>query len=161
MDKFAFLVHPLNLDHYYCTLKYMDLILKKVPPYFAKFTLLKLPPYEFAHLRNIKSQTGLEIEGYVIMCPLLPDQLVSNVDLSRKKIIDACRIAQNLGAKIIGLGGFTSIITNGGIDLLNAVKISVTSGNTYTATLVIDSFLNLLKLGHFNNKNNKFVIIGA
>lgn len=161
MDKFAFLVHPLNLEHYSRTLHCLNFISKKLPPYTNKLILRKLAPYQFVHLKNIRSQTGKEIEGYVIMCPLLPDQLVGDVHLGKKRILDACRIAQNLGAGIIGLGGFTSIITNGGKDLLDDVKIAVTSGNTYTATLVIDSLLRLLRLMENDRGNSQLAVIGA
>lgn len=161
MDKFAFLVHPLNLEHYSRTLHYSNFIFKRLPPYTIKSILLKLAPYQFVHLKNVRSQTGTEIEGYVIMCPLLPDQLAGNVHLGKKRILDACRIAQNLGAGIIGLGGFTSIITNGGKDLLDDVKIAVTSGNTYTATLVIDSLLRLLRLKKNDDGNSQLTVIGA
>lgn len=161
MNCFAFLVHPLALNHYFQTLNFGTSILAKcIPPYTVKKILFRAPAYLLLHIKNIRSKIGTKIEGYIIMCPLLPEQLVSNPNEAIDKILSACKLAQRLGAKIIGLGGFTSIISRGGLDLLTGSKIVITSGNTFTASLVVDSILKLNSC-YAHKKNIKLAIIGA
>ena len=161
MNCFAFIVHPLTLNHYFQTLSLgFRVLAKSIASYRVKKSIFKVPAYSFLHIKNIQSKIGPRIEGYVIMCPLLPEQLVANRNEATDKILSACKLAQNLGAKIIGLGGFTSVVTNGGLDLLAGSKIAITSGNSFTASLVVDSILKLSKF--YNGKQDiKVSIIGA
>ena len=150
MNKFAFVVHPVSVEQFKKTLRRWN-PLKYMPLFILKQILPSLKPYIFLDLKKIKSKNGQEIEGYLIMCPMTPDQMVGKKSrLARKRVIQAAFLAKKRGAAILGLAGFTSIITGQGVDIRKEVDIAVTSGNTYTAALAVDAVLqavNQLGLG--------------
>ncbi len=162
MNRFAFIIHPTDLDYMYFILGWMGGLLKILPKQNAKQILKYILPYRYLHVKNIYSIVGTEVEGDIIVCPLLPEQFATlNKSLVLNKIIAGGKIAQNLGAKIVGLAGFNSIFSNQGVDLVNELNIAVTTGNTYTASLVVDGVLESSKLLNFNLESSHLAIIGA
>lgn len=55
------------------------------------------------------------------------------------KIRSAVELARDRGAKIVGLGAYTSVATRGGL-LLKNTEVALTTGNSYTAIASIDNF---------------------
>ena len=54
------------------------------------------------------------------------------------KIIKAGKVAEKLGAKIVGLGAFTSIVGDAGVTVANNLNIAVTTGNSYTVATALE-----------------------
>jgi acetylornithine/succinyldiaminopimelate/putrescine aminotransferase/predicted amino acid dehydrogenase len=82
----------------------------------------------------IPSQHGRLAEGEMIVLPQLPSDLMSlppddAVDL----VQEAIDLAASRGAEVIGLAGFSSIVTYGGLAIKPPKRVRVTSGNSYTA----------------------------
>lgn len=162
MDKLVFLAHPVDLNSAYTLLGYWGSLASRIPKGVFKKILKSLPPYRFFYIDHFKSQTGREISGYAIVCPLLPEQMVGQEKAGAiRKIIAACNFAERLGAKIVGLGGFTSIISDQGLEVGNNSGIAITSGNTYTASITIEGLLKSANLMGFELKNTTVSIIGA
>lgn len=90
------------------------------------------PPLVISRVRGLRSQgAGEEIEGWLVACPLsagqilrLPPQVVYD------KIVRAGRLAQRQGARILGLGGFTAGVGDGGVTVAQRLKMPVTTGNS-------------------------------
>jgi predicted amino acid dehydrogenase len=57
------------------------------------------------------------------------------------RITEAVRRAERLGARIVALGGFASIIGNEGETVSRRVDTAITSGNTYAAALAIEGII--------------------
>ena len=58
-----------------------------------------IPPVKAAHITGIKSKTGKEIEGFFIGLPLTAKQILTlPLEKVLKKIIKACKLAEDLGA---------------------------------------------------------------
>ena len=77
--------------------------------------------------------TAAEAEGWFIGCPLTPRQLLRFRMSSRLRATITCgKIAEDLGAKILGLGALTSVVGDGGITVAKNLNIAVTTGNSYT-----------------------------
>lgn len=138
MNKFAFLIHPLDMRDVVrlepkAANKRQELIEK---------VLDWMPVHKRSDITGIKSLTGQEIEGWFIAVPLLPHQFL-NMDRSyvMDKIIQGVRIAEGLGANILGLGGFTSVVMDAGITVANSSSIAVTSGNSYTIATALEGAL--------------------
>ena len=77
----------------------------------------------------------------LVICPFMPANLATPAGVARayRKVLDGCRAAQARGARIVALGGFTSIVAGGqGERLTGEVEIAVTSGNTLTAALALE-----------------------
>src|SRR5690606_25804798 len=121
-----------------------------------------IPPLNVAHIIGVKSKTGKEIEGYFIALPLTARQILTlPLEKVLKKIIKACRMAEDLGAKIIGLGAFTSVVGDKGITIAREVDIPVTTGNSYTVATAIEGVkLAAGKMGH-RLDNSTLVVVGA
>ena len=100
MDKFAFMIHPIEISDIYRKLKFMQ----KLPESAVEGIIKCFPPMKISHITGVKSQYN-EVEGYFVACPLttrqmieLPEEVVMN------KIIKTAKLAEKLGAKILGLG---------------------------------------------------------
>jgi predicted amino acid dehydrogenase len=48
-------------------------------------------------------------------------------------------LAEKLGAQILGLGAFTSVVGDAGITIANALDVPVTTGDSYTVMVAVDA----------------------
>jgi predicted amino acid dehydrogenase len=162
MDKFAFIGHPIDLNHLYSLLGAWGALAKRMPRHMLYNLLLKAPPYKYYNIENVRSLTGAIAFGDAIICPLLPHQVAFlPEDAVIKKIIRAVRLAERLGAKMAVLGGFASIVGNEGEVVSKEVGIAVTSGNTYTACLAIEGIEKAAKVMDLELKEATMAVIGA
>jgi predicted amino acid dehydrogenase len=76
---------------------------------------------------------GLRARVYLIGVPLLPDQIRAEPVLAVRRAIQAAHLAANLGATVLGLGAFWSVVGNKGVDVQAHSPIAVTNGGAYTA----------------------------
>ena len=70
-------------------------------------------------------------------------------------------MAQDLGAKIVGLGAFTSIVGDAGITIAKNVDIAVTSGNSYTVATALQGTREAVRLMGKDLATAHVAIIGA
>jgi predicted amino acid dehydrogenase len=163
MDKFGFIVHPAKIEDLYR----LSSSLKFIPKKILEIGLKYLSPFKVFEIKSIRSSTGQEIAGFFIGCPLLPQQMLSlDTDFVLDKITAACRVAQDLGAKIIGLGGYTSIMVEKGIaekncNISSRLKVPITSGNTYTAWSVFKAISDAAKKKGMDLRKSTAAVIGA
>lgn len=135
MEKFAFIIHPISARD--VARKYP--IAKYFPDSLIEWYIKRRDPIVAAHITGIKSVTGAEAEGWFIGCPFTPRQFTSlPIDYVYDKLEKCGRLAEGLGAKIIGLGAFTSVVGDGGITLAKRLNIAVTTGNSYTVATAIE-----------------------
>src|SRR5438270_392279 len=131
MQRFAFVIHPIDVRRDVAR-KYP--IAKYLPETVVAAGIRHMPPREVAHITGIRSETtGEEAEGWFIACPLTPRQLLTlPTEVVYKKLIRCGKIAEDLGAGILGLGALTSVVGDGGITIAQHLNIAVTTGNSYT-----------------------------
>lgn len=130
MNTFAFIFHPLDASD--VARKYT--FAKYLPPLVIEFGLKLMPPVVASKITGIKSATGASAEGWFVGCTLTARQMLQlDQDYVIRKIIRAAQKAEELGAKIIGLGAFTSVVGDAGITVSRHVSVGVTTGNSYTA----------------------------
>lgn len=97
-------------------------------------------PLVVSHITGIKSITGAEAEGWFIGCPLSPRQFTTlDTEFIYKRLIQCGKIAQDVGAKIIGLGAFTAVVGDGGVTVAKHLDIAVTTGNSYTVATALEA----------------------
>ena len=136
MSRFGFLVHPLGMRD---VVRHLPNVAGKRPPLVEK-VLEWTPSHHAAEIHGVRSrQTGQELKGDFVTVPLFPQQIVGldrNFVLGR--ILDACRIAEERGARIIGLGGYTSVVGSAGQVVADTIDTAVTSGNSYTVATALD-----------------------
>jgi len=153
---FAFLVHPRNIEDTYRKYPFF----KYFPEKFLLFFLRHFWPVVLSEVEGLKSlKDGKPVKGFIITIPLVPSQILGNRELAKKKIIQAIKLAEKMGVKLVGLGALIASITNNGKDLINYCNSFITSGNSFTAGIAVSEIENILK-----NKNSSKVnlaIIGA
>ncbi len=139
MDNFAFIIHP--VDPKRDVQRKFPILGRILPEPAINFFSQYFPPVYISHVTGIVSQsTGKEIEGWFVACPLTPKQMVSlPPEVVYQKVIQTGKLAQKLGAKILGLGGFTSVVGDGGITIANHLDIPVTTGDSYTVAVAVEA----------------------
>lgn len=137
MQRFAFIVHPIDVrrdvGRKYPVARYL-------PESWVEAALPYRPPLAVSHITGIRSEaTGEEAEGWFIACPLTPKQLLGlPAERVYEKLVQCGKIAEDLGAKIIGLGALTSVAGDGGITVAGRLNIAVTTGNSYTVATAVE-----------------------
>jgi predicted amino acid dehydrogenase len=157
VTKFAFVIHPLKPKD--AARKYP--IARYVPDAVLEWFLARKHPVVASHVTGIKSITGAETEGWFIGCPLTPKQMMADVDLAYKRIIECTQLAADLGAQVIGLGAFTSVVGDGGITVAKSSPIPVTTGNSYTVATAIEGTLQACGLLGIVPANSTLAVVGA
>jgi predicted amino acid dehydrogenase len=158
LNNFAFIIHPIDLE---------DVI--RIEPKAAnkRIELIEkimewMDPFEASHITGINSDAGAIAEGWFLACPLFPKQFA---DFSRdrvyKKIIDTGKLAEKLGARILGLGAYTSIVGDAGETIAKNLNIPVTTGNSLTIAMSVEGAIEAAKLMHIDVKNSTACVIGA
>lgn len=157
MEKFAFILHPLVVNDF--ARKFP--IMKYVPDSWIEGAMQRVKPFKISHITGVTSPYA-EAEGWFIACPLtarqmmtMPEKFVTN------KIIEAGKVAQDLGAGIVGLGAFTSIVGDAGITIAKNLDIAVTSGNSYTVATALQGTREAVKMMGKDLKDAQVTIIGA
>lgn len=158
MERFAFLLHPLRVND----LKKKFTMLKPVPDSMVERMFSKVPPFKVSKITGVVSATGIEAEGYFIALPLTPRMLMEMPwPKVKQKLIAAGHLAEDLGAEILGLGAFTKVVGDRGISVNEALRIPVTTGNSYTAaTSVETALMGASRIGH-DLTNIEATVIGA
>lgn len=139
MRRFAFVVHPLRFDDF--ARKYR--ITRYLPPALVEAGMKHVPPMVAGHVTGVRSAaTGEGLEGWLIGLPLTPKVLMeSPYPWVLEKLTAAGRLAERLGAEIVGLGAFTKIAGDRGVTLAERLSIPVTSGNSYTTATAVEGAL--------------------
>lgn len=136
MQKFAFIIHPIDAKRD-VSRKYP--VARYLPESLIEWYLKGRDPIIASTITGIRSSTGEEAAGWFIVCPFTPRQFLTlPLDFVYDKLEKCGHIAEELGAGIVGLGAFTSVVGDGGITLARRLKIAVTTGNSYTICTAVE-----------------------
>ncbi len=117
---------------------------------------------EISHITGVRSATGTEAEGWFVGCPLTSRQLVSlPLDFVYERIIATAQLAEAHGAKIVGLGAFTSVAGDGGITVAENLDIAVTTGNSYTVATALEGTIKAAEMMGINPAEASAAVVGA
>lgn len=157
MNKFAFIIHPIEFND--ISRKFP--LMAKLPEKLVEKAFRYLPPMKISHIEGVKSPWG-EVEGFFIACPLTTRQLLTlPEEISIKKIIDAVKVAENLGAQVVGLGAMTSVVGDAGVTIAKNSNIPVTTGNSYTVASAVEATLKAAALMDIDITRANVAILGA
>lgn len=162
MEKFAFIIHPFDARRDVAKKGGVYTAAKYLPEPAVEWAIQFKSPMVMSHITGIKSATGAEAEGWFIGCPLTPKQMLTlPQEFVYKRLIQCGKLAESLGAKIIGLGAFTSIVGDGGVTMARNVDIAVTTGNSYTTATAVEGGLDAAKRMGISIENAKVAVVGA
>ncbi len=158
MNRFSFLTHPLGMKD---VVRYAPKAAGKREPIVLKI-LEWMPPYKASEIVGVRSPHGREVCGNFVMVPLMPSQFLN---LDRKAVVDrvkqAALIGQELGAQVVGLGGYNSVVGRAGQAVAEVLDIAVTSGNSYTIATALEGALAAAKALDVDLSRSTAAVIGA
>ena len=158
MERFVFILHPLRQSDF--TRKYP--ILKAVPFRWVEEVFKRLSPRVLSHITGIASRTGAQAEGWFIAVPMTPRVLLETpFEQVLPKIVQAGRMAEQLGAQIIGLGAFLKVVGDRGVSVARSLNTPVTTGNSYTAGSALQGALLAAARMGIRAEEAKATVIGA
>jgi predicted amino acid dehydrogenase len=116
----------------------------------------------FRNFPRYGSKTKRIAKGWVIFIANHTKELLENYKLRKKKILQAARLAEKLGAKIIGMGGLIASFAQGGKWLSEQIKdIGFTTGHAYTIGNILEIMDNCIKKVGLNIEQATVAIVGA
>lgn len=157
MASFAFMIHPMDASDVARKFKFARFL----PPVLLERFLAALPPVKVSRITGVRSPHG-EADGWFVACPLTASMMQKlPTDFVLRKIIQSGRLAEKLGAGILGLGAFTKVVGDAGFTVSRHLKIPVTTGNSYTVATAIEATEEAAaRMGH-DLKKASVVILGA
>ena len=161
MDTFAFIIHPINpkrdVSRKFPLLG--RILTERQIDFFSTF----FPPVYISEITGIISEaTGKEIKGWFVACPYTPRRMLELPHRSvYRKIVQTGRLAERLGAKILGLGAFTSVVGDGGVTIARALDIPVTTGDSYTVAMAVEAIWEAARLMEIEPAHAVAAVVGA
>ena len=104
---------------------------------------------------------GQSAYGDFICVPKTAQQLLADPEGALQEIASAVQLAAERGAKIVGLGAYTSVVTMGGRQLLPHTKVALTTGNSYTVVSGVEALLEAAKRLEIDVHCATGVVVGA
>lgn len=132
--RFAFVIHPLSQE-----------FIRKgfpIPKSTPKFVMDRIetlaahmPPMVYCKMDNIISPTGAEAEGWLISVGGTPKEMLSrSPEFTYRRLLQAAKMAEKMGAQIMGLGAFTKVVGDAGVTVARRSSLPITTGNSYSAS---------------------------
>ncbi|WP_371376660.1 saccharopine dehydrogenase NADP-binding domain-containing protein [Sporomusa aerivorans] len=157
MQQFAFVVHPLEAKDFSRKFSFA----RDWPDGLVEGIIKYIPPFKVSHISGIESGHN-KAEGWFVGCPLTSRQMLAMPEQQViRKIIKAGRVAEKLGAKIVGLGAFTSIVGDAGITVAKNLNIAVTTGNSYTVATALEGTRQAAKIMDMDLGRANVLVLGA
>jgi predicted amino acid dehydrogenase len=162
INRFAFVIHPLDVKfiHNHKLFRWT----RYLPDSLVEPVAAYIPAIYLSKITGGKSPTtGQRVEGHLIALGATPREMMShNERFTYVRLNQAARIAERKGARIMGLGAFTSVIGDAGITVAHEADIAITSGNSLTVAATLEAAKQaVIKMGAKDLKHGKAMIIGA
>jgi len=161
MATFAFIIHPIDpkrdvsrkfpLLGRILTERQIDL--------FSTF----FPPVYISEIEGITSaSTGKQVKGWFIAAPYTPRRMLELPEqVVYHKIVQTGRMTERLGAQILGLGAFTSVIGDAGVTIARSLDVPVTTGDAYTISIAVQAIREAARLMDNPLRGATAAIVGA
>lgn len=139
--RFAFLLHPLDAASYSDFDSSLNVFTHEQLSDLTSRWSDMVEPFVISGTR-ITGKTGKIAYGEFIVVPYTAKELQNMPQAKAEaKILEAIDLAVARGAKIVGLGAYTSVVTQGGRSLLRHVNVPITTGNSFTVTSGVDALI--------------------
>lgn len=162
VNRFAFVIHPLSIKFIHNDKRFRWT--KLLPDTLVESFAARLPPMYLSRITGgVSPATGQRIEGHLISLGATPRQMMNHGErFTYDQLNKAARIAERKGARIMGLGAFTSVVGDAGITVAHEADIAITSGNSLTVAATLEAAKQaVVKMGATDLTKGKVMIIGA
>ncbi|MBP7691644.1 MAG: hypothetical protein KA764_06990 [Anaerolineales bacterium] len=162
VNRFAFVIHPLNINfiHKHKLFRWT----RYLPDELVEAVAAYMPPMDISRITGAQSPaTGQRVEGVLLSLGATPRQMMSHGERFTYQQLNQCaRMAERRGARIMGLGAFTSVVGDAGITVAHEADIAITSGNSLTVAATLEAAKQaVLKMGAPDLTKGKAMVIGA
>jgi acetylornithine/succinyldiaminopimelate/putrescine aminotransferase/acyl-CoA synthetase (AMP-forming)/AMP-acid ligase II/predicted amino acid dehydrogenase/acyl carrier protein len=131
--RFAFVLHPLAWKDYRNLDDSLSVLSENQLATLSSAIGDNFEPFVVGETR-IACRGGKAAYGEFILVPRRAEELKAMArDEVVRDILEAVQLGHKRGAKIVGLGAFTSVVTDGGLSLKEPGLPALTTGNSYTA----------------------------
>ncbi|MEO8396869.1 MAG: shikimate dehydrogenase [Chloroflexota bacterium] len=160
-DTFAFIIHPIQIKK--DVSRKFPLLGKILTEPQINFFSRYFPPVYLSEVEGIRSAaTGRELKGWLIACPFTPPMMLSlPVETVYKKIVACGKMAEELGAKILGLGAYTSVVGDAGKTIADRLAIPVTTGDSYTVAMAVAAIREAARIMDLPMREATVAVVGA
>lgn len=164
VNKFAFVIHPLSMKFIYNSPRFRWT--RYLPETIVERSAAYLPPMYMSRITGIESPTtGQKVEGYLYAIGGTPREMMRrDPGFIYTRLIKASQMAERVGARIMGLGAFTSVVGDAGISVAQKADIGITSGNSLTVSATLETAKEaMVKMGHRleDSHDGNVMVIGA
>ena len=161
LDTFAFIIHP--IDSKRDVSRKFPILGRLLTERQIDFFSTYFPPVYISEIEGITSQaTGKQVKGWFIACPYTPRRMLELPERTvYRKIIETGHSAERLGAQILGLGAFTSVVGDAGITVAKALDIPVTTGDSYTVAIAVQAIHEAARRMDIQLKQATAAVVGA
>jgi len=160
-DRFAFLLHPLTTRDYANIDPSLGILSDQQISRLAECVAENFDPFVVG-AAHIVSKTGQAAHGDFIIVPRTAGELAQMPYYdAMSEIKAAAQLAKERGAKIIGLGAYTSVVTRGGLYLKDDGLPALTTGNSYTVVAAKQSIDAALEMTGRDLSTSCATVVGA
>ncbi len=154
---FAFIGHPRTLSDVPRKFPFASLLPSHVVERWFRYQW----PFVASYITGLTVANGTATTGAMLISPLTTEQMIRNPRLARKRVLQTIQLAEKMGAKIAGLGAFTSIVTRDGRDLEGKVRLGLTTGNPHSAAIAVQNVLQAATLTNLSLPHATAAIVGG
>ncbi len=160
-DTFAFIIHPIQIKKDVAR-KYPllgKILSERQINFFSRF----FPPVYLSEIEGIRSAaTGRELRGWLIACPFTPPTMLAlPVETVYKKIVACGHMAEELGARLLGLGAYTSVVGDAGQTIADRLALPVTTGDSYTIAMAVEAIREAARAMDISMPEATVAVVGA
>ena len=162
VNRFAFVIHPLTVADLgrHPALRWT----RRLSPTFLERAAAWMPPLHLSRITGVRSPlSGQRVEGELYSLGSTPRRMLA---LPPRHTYDqlerVARRAAGRGAKLLGLGAFTSIVGDAGLTVAREAPIAVTSGNSLTVAMTLEAAKTAVRrMGKTDLAHGRAMVIGA
>jgi predicted amino acid dehydrogenase len=162
VNRFAFVIHPLDVGFIHANPMFRWT--RVVPDAITERIAARIPPLYLSRITGGRSPTsGQRIEGYLLTLGATPRQMMRRDErLTYQQLHQAAIMAERLGARIMGLGAFTSVVGDAGITVAHEADIAITSGNSLTVAATLEAAKQaVVRMGRTDLTTGTAMVVGA
>jgi len=162
LNRFAFVIHPLSVRQLKAYPRFRWT--RVFPDALVEWTASFMPPLFVSKVRGaVSPTTGQKVEGYLYALGATPRRMMhQGVRSTYDRLADVALRAQRHGARIMGLGAFTSVVGDAGKTVAHETDIAVTSGNSLTVAATLEAAKQaVIKMGATDLTRGRAMIVGA
>jgi fatty aldehyde-generating acyl-ACP reductase len=161
MDSFAFIIHP--IDPKRDVSRKFPILGRVLTEGQINFFSTFFPPVYISEIEGITSKSsGKQVRGWLIACPYTPRRMLDlPVQTVYRKIVQTGHMAEKLGAQILGLGAFTSVVGDAGVTIARQLAVPVTTGDAYTVSIAVQALRAAADIMNISLENATAAVVGA